>query len=642
MTQIGRMCALGVAGMLWVSLAIAQSSPTPRDLSERIAALEARLERVESLRAIKRLQYAYGHYVEFGLWDDFADLFADDAVAHYPAGDLDREAVRALFFDQVGGGHLGLAAGRLYPHWVLQPVVTLDPGGTTAHGRWHVLTMLGGYEGNATWVDGVYENDYVLDDGAWKIGELRTYTVFSGAYDTGWTNPRAPATESVICENYLINDCSIAFHYRPDDVGAPLGDVAAVGAVGSDPRNLSARLGELNMRIDRLLDEDAVRNLQHSYAYAVDQKRWDEVAGLFAANATLELGLQGVYRGQASIRRALDQFGPQGLGAGELNDHMQLETIVTVAPDDRTAQARGIDFALVGSGAEEDFRAEWREAVFENSYVKENGAWKIAAMHLYPRFATDYALGWAKDARPAPTASEQFPPDAPPTVVHGVYPDFYIPPFHFRNPVTGAAPRYPDGTIAPELPASVPVANGSIARGDGALNPDSLGDALASSERRLEQAIAHDAVENLVNAYSFYLDEFDSYSAHELFAANGSAKVINTSVAGGRQSILEALEAPRRAGASGRPSGFMMIHQTLQPVIVVDADGTSARFQARLFGSSGRLGEDGAWIAGLYEGEAGSQGGVWKLERMDLNLTWAADYLEGWASAAPFAGSSGR
>ena len=216
-----------IVGVAWMSSASAQSLPSPTDLAQRVAELEARVQGVESLRAIKRLQYAYGHYVEFGLWDDFADLFAEDAVAHYPAGDLDREAIRALFFDQVGGGHLGLADKRLYPHWVLQPVVTLDPGGTTAHGRWHVLTMLGGYEANATWVDGVYENDYVLDDGAWKISELRTYTVFSGAYDAGWTSPRAPASDSAICENYLINDCSIAFHYGPEQVGAPLGAVAA-------------------------------------------------------------------------------------------------------------------------------------------------------------------------------------------------------------------------------------------------------------------------------------------------------------------------------------------------------------------------------------------------------------------------------
>lgn len=633
-----------LAGTVWISLADAQSSPSLRELAERVALVEARLGQAESLRAIKRLQYAYGHYVEFGLWNDFADLFADDAVAHYPAGDLGREAIRELFFEQVGGGQLGLADGRLYPHFVLQPVVTLDPGGETAHGRWHVLTLLGGYGGNATWVDGVYENDYVLEEGTWKISELRTYTLFSGAYATGWTNPRVPAAgtgDTGSCENYLVSDCSIAFHYDTDRAGIPLGALPAIGVPDADLGELRARLSALDRRIARLLDESAISNLQHGYGYYVDHKRWDDVADLFTDDATLELGLQGVYRGRSGIRRALDQYGPAGLRDGELNDHLQLETIVTVAPDGMTANARGIDFALIGRPSEDGFRSEWREAVFENVYVKEGGVWKIAAMHLYPRFSTDYALGWAEDAGPAPVPSERFPPDEPPTVVHGVYPDFHIPPFHFRNPVTGALPQYPDGTIASDSTATQASSDQTVSLGREVISLDALSEMLAITERRLGRAIAHDAVENVANAYNFYLDEFDSDSARALFVGNGSAGVVGTSVAGGRESIIEAIEAPTRGGSTGRPRGVMTIHQVLQPVILVADEGTSARFRLRLFASSGRLGEEGAWIAGIYEGEAGSQNGVWKLRSMDLGLTWAADYSSGWASAAPYARITG-
>jgi hypothetical protein len=137
-----------------VATAVAQQPAVDPGLAQRVAAAEARLEQAESIRAIKRLQYAYGHYVEFGLWNDFADLFSDQAVAHYPAGDLGPEAIRELFFEQVGQGRLGLADGRLYPHFVLQPVVTLDRGGETAHGRWHVMTLLGGFEGRRGAADG--------------------------------------------------------------------------------------------------------------------------------------------------------------------------------------------------------------------------------------------------------------------------------------------------------------------------------------------------------------------------------------------------------------------------------------------------------------------------------------------------------
>jgi hypothetical protein len=138
--MLNRTVRISLLAVAIVAAACTPSTDETADLAARIAAAEQRVTRAESVRAIKRLQYAYGHYVEFGLWHDFADLFTEDAIAHYPAGDLGREAIRELFFDQVGGGQLGLAEGRLYPHFVLQPVVTLDPSGETAHGRWHVLT----------------------------------------------------------------------------------------------------------------------------------------------------------------------------------------------------------------------------------------------------------------------------------------------------------------------------------------------------------------------------------------------------------------------------------------------------------------------------------------------------------------------
>ena len=101
------------------------ASPELSAEAGRIARLEALTERVEALSAIKRLQHAYGHYAELGLWHDFADLFADTGIGHYTQGALDREGIRSLFLKEVGQGRLGLADGRLYPHISMQPVVTL-------------------------------------------------------------------------------------------------------------------------------------------------------------------------------------------------------------------------------------------------------------------------------------------------------------------------------------------------------------------------------------------------------------------------------------------------------------------------------------------------------------------------------------
>ena len=61
-------------------------------LEQRLAAAAALTDRLEAVRAVKRLQHAYGQYAEFGLWHDLADLFSKDAVGHYPAGDLGKTA----------------------------------------------------------------------------------------------------------------------------------------------------------------------------------------------------------------------------------------------------------------------------------------------------------------------------------------------------------------------------------------------------------------------------------------------------------------------------------------------------------------------------------------------------------------------
>ena len=80
-------------------------------LQERIARLETGVQGAEAIRAVKRLQYAYGHYAEFGLWHDFADLFADIGVGHYPSGDLGKEGIRKLFHTHCFAVKLLLLAG---------------------------------------------------------------------------------------------------------------------------------------------------------------------------------------------------------------------------------------------------------------------------------------------------------------------------------------------------------------------------------------------------------------------------------------------------------------------------------------------------------------------------------------------------
>jgi len=293
--------SLGLGTIGWSGRAWAQDVGRDSRLSalqQRVDRLQASVQSVESIRAIKRLQNAYGHYAELGPWNDFADLFADDAIAYYPAGKLEgKQAVRKLFFDQVGRGKLGLDEGRLYPHIMLQPVITLAADGRTAKGRWRVLAMLGAYGKSASWASGLYENEYVQKNGVWSIGTLRYDTKVSAAYDAaGWKDA----------------EVKVPFHYDVTLAGTPAPSAAVTPDAGGAPTlaSLAQRAAGLAQRAARLGDQDEVTNLQHIYGYYLDRKLWDQVADLFAGDATMELGLQGVYAGRADIRRALNQFGP--------------------------------------------------------------------------------------------------------------------------------------------------------------------------------------------------------------------------------------------------------------------------------------------------------------------------------------------
>jgi SnoaL-like protein len=591
-------------------------------LQQRVDRLEALTDRVEALSAIKRLQHAYGHYAELGLWHDFADLFADTGIGHYTQGALDREGIRSLFLKEVGQGRLGLADGRIYPHISMQPVVTLAADGQSGKGRWHIMAMLGGYGTSASWAGGVYENQYVRENGVWKFKEVRYLPQYSGRYEEpGWKATNEPTP----------------FHFDASRVGKPILDVPEP-APATSPQTLATlakRLADLTARAQRLSDEIEVTNLQHAYGYYVDRKMWNDVADLFASDGTMELGLSGVYAGRTSIRRGVNAFGPStalgagptGLAEGEVNDHIHLQTIVSVLPDGRTARARGTEIGMIGTTAG---RALWSQSIYENEFVKQGGVWKFNAMHVYPRFIVDAEKGWAKDAQPAPGPSREFPPDRPPSKTYEtyeIYPRFHIAPFHFDHPVTGRPPQYPEGTKT--ATGTAPVVASAFRRTSSApvKTPAALASLLTATERSVERSRAYHASENLVTAYGYYVDEFAWDETADIFSRDGWKELSYVGTYVGRERIRQSLKLRY---PNGKSPNFLTLHQIVQPVIHVSADARSAKIRARLFQLGGPAGGEGSWISGIYENTAVDEGGTWKLSGMDLDYVWTAPSHGGW------------
>lgn len=202
---------------------------------------------------------------------------------------------------------------------------------------------------------------------------------------------------------------------------------------------LKSRAASLHEQLSRIEDSNAIKDLQRAFGYYFDEALWDELLDLFADDAELEYARDGVYQGKERIREyflALGE-GREGLAHGELNEHFQLMPVITVAEDGQRAQGRWRDLILKGRYGE---FAWWGEGPFENEYVKEDGVWKIARLHWFQTVMVPYEGGWAvhEDVNEGIWVSDELAPDAPMTIPYEPWPNTFLPPFHFDNPVLSA------------------------------------------------------------------------------------------------------------------------------------------------------------------------------------------------------------
>ena len=202
-----------------------------------------------------------------------------------------------------------------------------------------------------------------------------------------------------------------------------------------------SRLAAIEQRAARVDDVDQIENLQRSYGYYVDKMLWEDVLDLFTDDATMEIGLSGVYVGKDSIRKYLYSLsgGREGPLEGVLFNHMQLQPVVTVADDGASAKGRWRALILTGTYGEGS-GGNWGEGPYENEYVKEDGVWKISKLHWYATYFVPYEGGWlhsSTDAVRAYSEGHGVTPDRPPSEDYAPYPAAFVPPFHYPNPVTG-------------------------------------------------------------------------------------------------------------------------------------------------------------------------------------------------------------
>ncbi|MEP7311121.1 MAG: nuclear transport factor 2 family protein [Pseudomonadota bacterium] len=431
----------------------AQPDLTPRIAGayQRILAISQRADHVTDYNDLRNLQQIYGFYVDKALWDEVLDLFAEDGTLELGQNGVfvGKPAIRKYLYS-LTDGKPGLMKGQLNNHFTLSPVITIAPDAKSAKARWRALIQDGIYGAGSggNWGSGVYENEYVKQDGVWKIRTLHLFVKFYAPYEGGWTKAAddsalryarskvKPSKPPSVAYKPWPARFTPPFHYenpvQSKYLYAPAGPPAANGPAPKTVTDLEAQVRALELRLDRLKAGDDVENLESTYGYYADKSMQDAMSALFAENSTLEILGRGVFIGSDRVYEYMRRLGAPT--RGNLYNHMQLQPVVHVAADGQSAHVRARLFVMFG-GLERG--AQWGEGVYENYFIRENGVWKYQNLNGFQTFYTDYEKGWAKHSSAMFSPFPGYPPDQPQSVDYGPYPAPFVPPFHYKNPVSG-------------------------------------------------------------------------------------------------------------------------------------------------------------------------------------------------------------
>ena len=226
-------------------------------------------------------------------------------------------------------------------------------------------------------------------------------------------------------------------------------------------KTLKEQIARMSNQLGILEDTNAIRKLHHAYGYYLDKCIYEEVVSLFADDGEAHFN-GGIFIGKdKGVRRLyIDQFSQGFTGKkngpifGFLLDHIQIQDIVDVAPDRRTAKARFRCFMQAGAHVTSKSALAnaakgippmqwWEGGIYENEYVKDGNIWKIKVLNYRAIWHADYAKGWSyTKAGYVLPYSKTYPenptgPDKLITPAPVLWPDTDVVPFHYSHPVTG-------------------------------------------------------------------------------------------------------------------------------------------------------------------------------------------------------------
>jgi len=217
-------------------------------MRQRLDDLEHQLGIQQDIHAVRRLQYAYGYFIDKSQYDEVVDLFAEDGEVWFLGGIYrGRAGVRRLYIERFRKtfteDHNGPRYGWLLDHPQLQMIIDVSPDRRTAKVRGRSMMQAGLHQTakgqqRQWWEGGIYENEYVRENGVWKIKRLAYYPFWHASFAEGWAKTPIdfiPMASTVYPEDPLGPDALIdpmprlwpatdivPFHYTHPVTGKPI------------------------------------------------------------------------------------------------------------------------------------------------------------------------------------------------------------------------------------------------------------------------------------------------------------------------------------------------------------------------------------------------------------------------------------
>ncbi|KAK4221724.1 putative carotenoid oxygenase protein [Podospora fimiseda] len=175
-------------------------------LKKQVQVLQKELSRVADEAEVRKIHFKYGYYLDKCLYNEVVDMFSDhpDAYVEFLGGRYrGKKGIARLyqgrFQQQFVAGRNGPVHGWLLDHIMMQEIVDVDSTGTHAWCRMRALMQAGTHQSieeeypwghKQWWEGGLYENEYIKENGIWKLFRYRYFPFWHADFERGWSHTK--------------------------------------------------------------------------------------------------------------------------------------------------------------------------------------------------------------------------------------------------------------------------------------------------------------------------------------------------------------------------------------------------------------------------------------------------------------------